>query len=169
MNLSATILGSTAVEALKKTAAAPVLQIGSDKLTRGDLAKVSCYNFLAAKVLSRILNDELQVKNLRDVYENVPPSALALPGLGVICLACLGAAFEAKGVGGDTPLEAYVSRHAEKADDGDPYITTFYTMKKHHADEVSQERKDAKARKDSRRRKAHGLRVARFTQRQAKA
>lgn len=110
--------------------AAPVFQIGSDKLTRADFAQVGCYNFVAAVRLSAILKD-IGAKSLRHVFDTIPPSALAVPGLGVISLAVLGAAFEAAGVGGATPLEAYAVKHAEKDGKGRPDVVTFSTLKQH--------------------------------------
>jgi hypothetical protein len=156
MNLAASILGSSACQKLTESAQASVLTIGSDRLTRGDLARVGCYNFLAAKILSRVLHDELQVKSLRQVYNDIPPSALALPHLGVISLAVLGAAFEAKGIGGDTPLESYVRKHVTK-------VTTFLTLKHREQEERAKERKERKRRKARRRDQAQQLRVERFT------
>lgn len=146
MNLSTSILGITAVEALKKHAGTPLLQIGSDRFTRHDLAGVDCFNFTAARNLGHILQQKFQVKNLRDVYERIPPHHLALPGLGVIALAVLGAAFEAKGVGGEEPLESWARKHAPPGPkgQGEPSLTTFATMKKH---EVNGTRKPSKPRR----------------------
>jgi hypothetical protein len=155
MYYSPSILGISAVEQLRKSAQSAVLTIGSDKLTRGQLAAVGCYNFVAARMLSEVLHQELQVKSLRQVYDEIPPAALALPRLGVISLAVLGAAFEVKGIGGSAPLESYVKKHAEK-------VTTFSTMKRHEMIERAQERKERKRRKKQRRDKAHEGRVERF-------
>jgi len=160
MNLAANILGTSAVDRLRESAAGAVLQIGSDKLTRADLAGVECYNFHAARLLSHVLR-ELDVRNLRDVYEKIPPSALALPNLGVISLAVLGAAFEAKGIGGQAPLESYVRRHLVNGNK----VVTFDTLKKREHAEVANERKARKRRKASRRDRAQQLRVDRFTER----
>jgi hypothetical protein len=135
VNLSTTLLGTSAVRALQQTATRPVLQVGSDRFTRADLAGVECYNWMAAGHLTHVLHEQLQVKNLKDVYDNVPPQALALPTIGVVSLAVLGAAFEAKGLGGDEPLESWARRHAlpGKKGQGEPRLTTFYTIKKHEA------------------------------------
>lgn len=121
MNLSARVLGQTAVTHLTKTSAEHVLSIGSDKLTRGQLAEVGCYNFVAARNLSVALQ-ELGVKSLRDVFDNIPPHDLALPRVGVVSLAVLGAAFEAKHIGGELPLETYVRKH-------EPKVVTFDSVK----------------------------------------
>jgi hypothetical protein len=164
MNLYASLLGKTAVDQLTETARSAVLQIGSDHLTRSDLARVGCFNFLAAKILSRVLHDELSVKNLRHVYDTIPPSALALPHLGVISLAVLGAAFEAKGIGGAAPLESYVRRHTRK--DGER-VTTFSSLKRHDQEGITKERQERKKRKAQRRDQAHQLRKQRFDQRSA--
>lgn len=162
MNLAASILGTTAVEKLKETRSKPVLTVGSDTLTRGQLARVECYNYLAAKNLSGILN-ELGVRNLRQVYDEIPPSALALPHMGVVSLAVLGAAFEAKGIGGSTPLESYVKKHGNK--NGQDHIVTFYTIKHREQQEVAKERKEKRRRKSQRRDQAQAIRVERFEER----
>ena len=135
MNLSTTLLGTTAVRALQQTATRPVLQIGSDRLTRADLAEVECFNFLAAGHLTHVLHTQLRVKNLKDVYENIAPTQLALPTIGVVSLAVLGAAFEAKGLGGEDPLENWARKHAlpGRKGKGEPHLTTFSTIKKHEA------------------------------------
>ena len=163
MNLAASILGSNAVEKLKETRRAFVLEVGSDKLTRGQLSRVECFNFLAARNLTSILK-ELGVRNLRQVYDEIPPSALALPHMGVVSLAVLGAAFEAKGIGGDAPLESYVKKHsAEK--NGKSDIVTFFTLKHREQAEVSKERRERKQRRKQRRNQAHALRTERFEKR----
>jgi hypothetical protein len=162
MYYSPSILGINAVEQLRKSATNAVLTIGSDRLTRADLSRVGCYNFVAARILSEVLHHELQVKNLRQVFDEIPPAALALPRIGVISLAVLGAAFEAKGIGGATPLENYVKKHAEK-------VTTFGTMKHRAAVEQANERKARKRRKKQRRDQAHETRVERFEAQQGTA
>lgn len=128
MYLSSEILGATITRELAAREANAVLKIGSDQLTRADLARVHCYNFLAAARLSALLDEHLQVKNLKEVFEKVPPEALALPHLGTISLAVLGAAFEAKGIGGERPLENYVKRHQANGVTG---FVTFDTIKRH--------------------------------------
>src|SRR4029077_14569041 len=107
-------------------AAAPLLRIGADTFDRKQLAAVACYNFVAAANLSRVLAD-LKVKDTRDVFHNVPPTALALPHLGAVSLAVLGAAFEHKGLGGDAPLEAWVTKHRPTDQRGE--FLTFSTIK----------------------------------------
>jgi hypothetical protein len=159
MNLSPSILGKHAVYQLQLTARAAVVEIGSDKLTRADLARVGCFNFMAARMLSAVLHKELKVKNLRDVYESIPPSALTLPRLGAVSLAVLGAAFEVRKLG---DLESYVQKHLQ----AEQQVRTWHTMKAHEAAEVARERKEKRARKEKRKGKAHELRVARFEQRQ---
>lgn len=161
MNLSTSVLGSSACEHLRKTAGC-----APDRIRPAhDLARVGCFNFVAARLLSNALHDELKVKNLRQVFEEIPPSALALPHVGVISLAVLGAAFEVKGIGGEAPLESYVRRHARQDKSGEPHITTFYTIKKRELDEQARERKERKQKKAARRNKAHQLRVERFEER----
>jgi hypothetical protein len=167
MNLAASILGSTAVKYLRDTATAHVLRVGSDTLTRGQLAAVQCYNFHAARLLSNVLN-ELHVPNLRYVYDKMPPLALALPNVGTVSLAVLGAAFEAKKIGGDTPLENYVKKHTSKIA-GEANYVTWSTMKHHQHQETARENKDRKRRKAKRRDQAHEIRVERFEERTAAA
>src|SRR5262245_594927 len=130
MNLSTEILGATAVTQLQATSKAWVLEVGRDRLTRADLARVGCFNFVAARNLTAILED-VPVKSLADLYARLPPAALALPHLGVISLAVLGAAFEAKGIGGEAPLESWVAKHA--AGNGRRAMVTFHTLKQREA------------------------------------
>lgn len=111
MDLPHALLGATAVRRLQETQAAAVLEIGSDRFTREDLARVACFNFQAARLLTTALA-ALKIPNLRHLYEHVAPAQLALPHLGVVSLAVLGAAFEVKGIGGETPLASYAARHA---------------------------------------------------------
>lgn len=162
MNLAPAILGSTAVEKLKETAHAAVIQVGRDKITRAQLARVECYNFAAARNLSHILTEVLGVPNLKHVYEQVPPAALAVPRLGVVSLAVLGAAFEALGIGGDTPLESYVERHRPEH----AKTISFPTLKHREQSEEARERQERKRRKRQRRNQAHQLRTKRFEERQ---
>ena len=143
MNLSARILGRTAVTQLLTSSTTWILQVGTDHFTRAQLAAVGCYNFHAARILSAVLS-EYQIKNLTDLYERLPPSALALPHLGVISLAVLGAAFEAKGIGGAAPLESWAERHAGSDTKA---MVTFHTLKKREAAEVARERKARRARR----------------------
>src|SRR5262245_27112201 len=124
MYLSDQVLGTSVTRKLREKTAQPILQIGSDTFTRRELSQVECYNFVAAANLSAILNKALKVPNLRHVYEAVKPIELALPRLGAISLAVLGAAFEAKKIGGQNPLESWVKRHLN----GDKKIVTFDTM-----------------------------------------
>lgn len=130
MNLARNVLGAHAVDFLEHASRESILTIGSDHLTRGELADLGCYNFVAARNLSGALN-QLGVKNLRDVFDNYTPRDLALPHVGVIALAVLGAAFEAKGIGGEIPLETYVAKHQAK-------VTTFDTVKARIAREDQQ-------------------------------
>jgi len=142
VRLSAAVLGAGAVKQLEDTAADAVLVIGSDRLTRAELAAIGCFNFHAARLLSKVLHTELRVKNLRQVFEKIAPVDLALPTVGVISLAVLGAAFEAKGIGGDAPLENYVRRHSAK-------MQTFSTMKQHvRKREHEQQPRTTRRRKD---------------------
>lgn len=103
-----------------------------------------------------VLNQHLQVKDLRDVYMNVSPEALALPRLGAISLAVLGAAFEAKGLGGEEPLDAWAKKHLGDA------VRTFHTIKEREAAEAAKEKKERRRRKQQRRDEAHRIRSERF-------
>lgn len=125
MDLSTRVLGSSVARRLEDRASAVLLQIGRDTFTRADLADVRCFNFTAAATLSAILNRELAVKDTADVFHHVAPSALALPRLGAVAIAVLGAAFQAKGLGGARPLEQWVRAHTKRERE----IVTFATLK----------------------------------------
>jgi hypothetical protein len=146
MNLSSRILGSTVAEQLQERSEATVLQIGRDKFTRGDLSTVQCFNYIAAQNLSRVLAD-LNVRDTRHLFDQIPPSALAVPRVGAVALAVLGAAFEVRAVMADAdvpPLEAWVRKHADG--NVDAALVTFHTIKHREAAEQRQERADRKAR-----------------------
>lgn len=163
MYVSSRVLGAAVSDQLTKRTTAVILRIGLDVFDRRSLAKVDCFNFTAAANLSAILNRELEVKDTRFVFEHVPPSALALPRLGAISLSVLGACFEAKGLSGDAPLEAWVRRHSKST--GDDAVVSFYSLKKRHADEEAVARAAIQSRRHSRRRQAHRTRVDRFSKR----
>jgi hypothetical protein len=122
VDLSAAILGRSVVSYLVDRQSAAVLRIGRDSFDRAALAGVACFNFTAAANLSKILNSELRVADTREVYEKIPPARLALPRLGAVSLAVLGAAFEARGIGGATPLENWYRKH-------EGGTVTFQTLK----------------------------------------
>jgi len=159
MNLAPAILGSTAVKQLQENQTGAVIVIGSDLLTRGQLAAVGCFNFLAARRLGAILSDQFQVPNLRYVYDKVPPPSLVVPRLGVFSLAVLGACFEAKNLG---TLETYVAKHRAEG----VRQVSFPSMKHQEAQEAAREAKEKRRRQRQRRDQAHQLRVARFDERQ---
>lgn len=166
MNLSARILGRGTVEDLTTRAAAPLLTLGRDTFYRRDLAKIDCFNFLAAANLSKHCAD-LGVTSTQDVFDRLTPTHFARPGLGAIALAVLGAAFQVKKLGGSQPLEAWFMLHRAKEQTRE--FVTFTTVK--HAAEArdkaaeKQARKTARTRKQTRRDTAHRLRVDRFTTR----
>jgi hypothetical protein len=164
MDLPATFLGTSTTEALKTRNATPVLVVGKDALTRHDLAGVDCFNYVAAANLTRALSD-LGAKSVRDVFENVSPMMLAVPHVGAVSLAVLGAAFQHLGIGGGSPLVAWVTKH--RAPDSTREIVTFDTFKHRAADMVAatQERRAAKARRNARRDMAHRTRVDRLSRR----
>ena len=159
MDLSTSILGKSVVTYLHERQRAAVLRIGKDTFDRATLAKVACFNFVAAANLSAILNRDLQVTDTRDVFNNVHPDRLVLPRLGAVSLAVLGAAFEAKGLGGSAPLEAWFKKHR------DGTTITFASLKHREEAERANEKKALKAKKAARRNTAHALRVERFTER----
>lgn len=130
MYLSTRLLGRHVAQQLQDRAAAPVLIIGRDAFTRADLSALECFNFGAAQNLSRILA-EFAVRDTRDVFERIDPRDLAVPHLGAISLAVLGAAFEAKKLGGDHPLETWVTTHRASPSPRREFVT-FSTMKAHH-------------------------------------
>jgi hypothetical protein len=166
MDYSTSVLGSHIANELRQRTTRGLLIIGSDTFSRKDLAGVSCYSFTAAASLSHILetvrisDGNRKITDTRDLYNNVPPEALLLPRLGSISLAVLGAAFEKKGLGGDTPLVNWIKKHHAK----DVPIVTFSTMKHQDAerDGAAAERKAKKDRKHARRNEAHKKRVQRY-------
>jgi hypothetical protein len=166
MDYSTSILGSNVVQELKKRTTQGLLVIGSDSFSRRDLSAVSCYSFTAAANLShllatvRISDGNRKISDTRDLYNHVPPEALLIPRLGSFSLAVLGAAFEKKGLGGDTPLLSWIKKHHDK----DAPVVTFSTMKKKEAehDGAAAERKAKKDRKHARRNEAHKKRVQRY-------
>ncbi len=133
MHFSTSILGRSVVAWLQARQGAAILTIGRDTFDRAALAGVSCYHFVAAANLSRILTHELQVQDTRDLFDHVDPARLALPRLGPVALAVLGAAFEARGIGGEAPLEKWFAKHRDAP-------CTFATIKLHAHD-----KKDARA------------------------
>lgn len=155
MDLSNSVLGTYLVNQLRERVKAPILTIGSDKFSRRDFSRVECFNFAAAANLDYILNHHLKVEDTRDLYFNHNPGELALPRMGSISLATLGAAFEAKGLGGEAPLEMWLRKHDIK-------IATWGTMRDRENEERREEKRRMRSRQHSRRNIAHGLRVARF-------
>lgn len=164
MQLPDQILGRGAVEAIQAKIKAPVLTIGADRFTRAQLAGINCFNFAAATILSNIFTAQLKVKDTKDLFLNISPNDLALPGLGVISLATLGAAFETKL--GKT-LTDYIDHHRAEEDS----VVTFHTIKAHHIQDSKGERRaksDERSRKRGRRAKAHEHRVRRYVERHPK-
>lgn len=162
MHLPDHILGVGAVKAIQERIKAPVLTIGTDRFTRAHLASISCFNFLAASTLSNIVTKALKVENTRDLFYNVPPGRLALPGLGTISLATLGAAFEHKL--GKT-LSDYIDHHRAENEK----VVTFDSIKRHSSDTKAEKRtkESARHRRHGRNAAAHELRTNRFLQRKA--
>lgn len=165
MRLSPAFLGTATVKHLESAYNEHILVIGADRFTRRQLAAVGCFNYLAAKNLTKLTAD-LGIKDLRDLYERLPPAALAVPHLGVICMAVLSAAFEIKKIGGEDPLGNWSKAHAG---DVKRAVVTFFTMKHRTLAEVRQEQTERRRRKRARRNRAHEIRVGRFTARAAAA
>ena len=167
MNLSTRVLGTTTVKYLSDRLTQPVLRIGSDRFLLADLAGVGCFNFMAARTLNRVLNVEFQVKDTRDLFTNVAPSALVVPLVGPIAFAVLGAAFEVKGLGGDRPLEAWVIKHRyEHARREFLTVSTLKQQQRRDVKAAANERRAKKRRTSARRDQAHRLRVDRLNARQ---
>jgi len=168
MDFSTDVHGTRVAQVLKKRITEGLLTIGSDSFSRRDLAHTDCYTFVAATNLSRIIasvrhNDGRKIENTKDLFHNVPPEALMLPRLGSFSFAVLGAAFEAKGLGGDTPLKNWIKKHHDK----DAPVVTFLTMKHRevtHSGE-KEERAALKKRKQRRQKTAHEHRVRRHVAR----
>jgi hypothetical protein len=167
MNLAPSVLGSYAVKRLQETADETILVVGRDTLGRKELAAVGCYNFTAARNLSAVLKP-LQLPSLKHLFDHIPPASLALPHMGVVSLAVLGAAFEARKIGGGSPLLAWVKSHAAGGDEKRAMVT-FHTLKVREAQDHAGEKQAIEQRKRRRKGKAHGLRLARFTARQQSA
>jgi hypothetical protein len=146
MDLSTQVLGTTTVTALKARVHNAVLTIGRDKFTRADLAHVECFSFTAAANLSNLLA-EFKPADTKDVFNRIPPLALAIPHLGAVSLAVLGAAFERKGL---PSLDQWVMKHRHGAEEKKKPIVTFATIKAHSAD-AEAERNTKKAIKRSER------------------
>src|SRR5262245_60510447 len=146
MNLSTTVLGSYTVKQLQARTSEVILIARSDHLSRRDLAAVGCYNFQAARNLTAVLH-VVGVKSLRDVFDNHPPTDLALPHMGVITLAVLGAAFEVAGIGGGDPLGNYVKKHLQRNGTVRERMVTFHRLKQRELEERRQEKKEARRRK----------------------
>jgi hypothetical protein len=145
------VLGKSIAEAIALRAVKPVLTIGRDQFRRSDLAGVACFNFTAASNLSNLIA-ALQLRDTRDLFDNIPPTALVLPRLGSVSLAVLGAAFEAKGLGGDAPLETWFTNH--RAPEASREFVTFDSLKHAEAKRESGEKKARKHRRD----RSHGRR-----------
>lgn len=137
MDLSSHFLGTYTNRKLQERGTAPLVTIGRDVITRADLAAVRCFNFQAAVRLDAAIRQHLQVLSVRDVFDTVAPSALALPGLGEISIAVLGACFEIKRVGGESPLDNWDKRHADKG----AAAHTFASYKRHDAAEAAPKRR----------------------------
>jgi len=120
------LVGLSAAHHLDARSHEQVLTIGSDHFTRADLAGVACFTFLAAQNLTRALRD-YGVHSTKDAYERLAPADLAVPGIGAISLAVLGAAFELKGIGGAAPLDSWAERHQQNGKGP----RTFDTIKHH--------------------------------------
>jgi hypothetical protein len=164
MILSERILGTSIVKELQTRTSAPLLKIGRDQYTRIDFATVACFNFQAAINLSSKIQ-EFNPKDTKDLFNRISPTDLAMPGLGAISIAVLGAAFQHKHLGGDSPLESWASKHQ---DNGDRALVSFGTIKHRSADIKAErdEKRQKRQRRQRRRDQAHEVRVERFEHRQ---
>jgi len=160
MDLFAPILGEYAIRKIRERSSAAVLVIGRDRFTRADLARVECFNFTAAHLLTVKIRS-FDVASIADVFRSLSPRDLAIPGLGAVSLATLGAAFEAKSL---RTLSTKDAKHNAADTKND---VTFGTLKSHSLDEQAarEERRATKARKSTRRDKAHRIRVERYERR----
>lgn len=166
MNWSTSFLGATIAEKMQERSATPILRIGNDTFRRADFARLECYNFMAVINLSNHLaKSDIQVKNTRELYDKISPRDLALPGVGAFSLAVLGAAFQAKGIGGARPLDSWDKKHHPNGEGG----VTWHTYKARAAHEDATERKQLAKRKHSRKNQAQEIRVERFTTRKSVA
>jgi hypothetical protein len=129
MEFSTTVLGAGAVRYLRQRADQPVITIGRDRFTRGTLASVECFSFHAAARLEAALK-RLRAKDTRDVFERLTPEQLALPAIGAVAFAVLGACFEARAIG---TLDSWVRRSLGK----DERIVTIDTIKERIARETT--------------------------------
>lgn len=159
MHLSTAILGEGIVRQLNERQTSAVLTIGKDRYTRPQLSRLGCFNFLAAARLTALLT-ELEVKDTADLFNRFGPAHLALPGLGAISLATVGAAFEVKKLG---TLMGWVNKHMEKGDT----LVTFLTLKTNVLDQLANrdENRRAKHRKHDRLNKATKIRGDRHIER----
>jgi hypothetical protein len=106
------------------------------------------------------------IKNTRDLFERIPPSAFVLPGIGPISIAVLGAAFEHKDLGGSSALESWMAKHRSEGASRD--FVTFDTLKaneRKHEPGESRAKKQRRDRHHARRTVAQRLRVKRYTAR----
>jgi hypothetical protein len=166
MRLSTRVLGAGTARELQMKATAAIVTIGSDHYDRSAFAAVGCFNYVAAMRLDRVIQT-LGVSSTKDLYNSIPPSAFAVPMIGSIALACLGAIFEYEKLGGEMPLESWVAKHRKDAPSGHQ-ILTFTTIKKNeHAREAGERNAERarKRRKTTRRDEAHRIRVDRFIKR----
>ncbi len=158
MDLSPSVLGQNTATQLTARRRHILLSIGKDGFTRSHLSKVECFNFNAAASLSAALAS-FDVKDTRDVYERISPLSLALPRIGCVAIAVLGAAFEAKKIGGETPLKSWVTHHLEKGKDVVTFSSTKNKIK--HVTEATEKRQASKTR-TGRVHKARAIRTKRF-------
>jgi hypothetical protein len=146
MILSDRMLGISVTRQIRERNDSALLTIGNDRFTRVDLAGVTCFNYIAAANLSAAIAT-FKVANTRDLFNRIAPAALALPRVGAIALAVLGAAFEAKGIGianGASPLETWARRHTANKKEPETAIVTFHTIKTREAAAAKQERRAAR-------------------------
>lgn len=162
MYLSSRILGRDTVRALTDRGTVPLLTIGRDTFTRADLASVGCFNFTAAARLSHSLVGV--APTIQALFDTVVPASVLVPHIGAVALAVLGAAFELRGLGGESPLEAWYTKH--RAPEARRAFVTVATIKHTYQREQAREARTRRQRRHARRDTAHRLRVDRHLTRQ---
>lgn len=129
MPYSVASLGTTIVRSLQQRSQTPLVVIGRNKYTRGDLAHHDSFNYVAAAHLSAAIKT-LNVDNTRDLYLHHSPRDLALPGIGAYAYAVLDAIFEFEQIG---TLDDWITRNLKKG----ASLVTVNTLKQQIAKDTT--------------------------------
>ena len=129
----------------------PLLVVGRDTWTRGDLAQMGITQMKACSILTSIAK-ALDAKSLADFYKNTSPYSFADYPAGVTTLYVLFACFAEK----DLDVNRWYMAGKEHA------LTTFEALKQREAKARARERADTKRRKRSSRRQTHEGQVKQF-------